>query len=718
MATINAIFAPVIGPATWGLIHFLWQGSLVALFLAVALVFQGRTSAAVRYRTACFALVLMVTAPVVTALTYQSPDIDRMPGSAVVSDIASIQPASNVETGPVTGGGLDTLKSRFSVMATVEQLSPWIFALWLLGVLALAVIHTAGWRRAQRIKKTGVQPVSAHWQEITTRLCRQMGIKRAVSFAISAIVEVPTVIGWLSPVVLIPVSAFTGLTQEQLRYLLAHEIAHVRRRDYLVNLLQVIAETLLFFHPAVWWVSKQIRTERENCCDDVAVGVCNSRLGYARALVRLEEIRCYQTGFAMRADGGSLVSRIQRLTGGNSMSIHQNKPWLAGLCLATLLIVGGAALSLAVDRSGDKKAEGQSSASVDRGGEYATRSEDFDVEGKWEIEGLTDVLLMQVSVRERGNHWNMTFEFDKEEFTGLDYGEDDQFELHRDAGSFYFRGDFEGSGRDLEGYGKFGFVPDYDFAKEIGLRKTRDHELMILAAKDVGTEYIKEMEKLGYDNLDGDELVRMAIHGVSIDYVKEMKKAGYEADPDELVKWRIHGVSPEFAREMADAGFDTDSADQLVKYRIHGVDPEFVHEMTELGITHMDPDDPVKMKIHGVSPEFVHGMHTAGYGSLDVDELVAWRIHGVSPEYVTAMKEAGVKDMRTRDLQKMRIHGVTPSFVRELNELGYTDVDVDDLVRMQIHGVTASYIKRIQDKTTEDPSIDDLVKMKIHGIHL
>ena len=702
MTMIESVFAPVIGPATWGLIHFLWQGSLVALVLAVALVFQGQKRAAVRYRTACIALVLMVALPVFTALTYQTPHFDLTPASSVAPDFAHSDPASKLVAGTSAGEQISGNKSNFSLQVTVDRLRPWIFSLWLIGVFALALVHTSGWRRAQRIKKTGIQPVSAQWQEITARLCRQMGINRAVSFAMSAMVEVPTVIGWLSPVVLIPVTAFTGLTQEQLRYLLAHELAHVKRRDYLINLLQVIAETVLFFHPAVWWVSKQIRTERENCCDDVAVDVCHSRIGYARALVRLEEIRCYQSEFAIRADGGSLVSRIRRLTGGNSMSIHQNKPWLAGLCLAALLVVGGAALTLAVDR----------------GGEYATKSEEFEVEGKWELEGLTDVLLMQVRVRERGNRWNMTFEFEEKDFTGLDYGEGDQFELHRDAGSFYFRGDFEGSGGDLEGYGKFGFVPDQDFAKEIGLRKARDHELLILAAKDVGAEYIKEMEKLGYDDLNGDDLVRMAIHGVSIDYVKEMKKAGYEADPDELVKWRIHGVSPEFAREMAEAGFDTDSADQLVKYRIHDVSPEFVHEMTELGVTHMSQDDVVKMKIHGVSAEYIHGMHEAGYENLDVDELIAWRIHGVSPEYVSAMKEAGVKHMRARDLKKMRIHGVSPSFVRDLNEMGYTDVDVGDLVRMRIHGVSSSYIRNILDKTTEDPSVDDLIKLKIHGIHL
>jgi len=105
-----------------------------------------------------------------------------------------------------------------------------------------------------------------------------------VRLLISALVQVPTVIGWLRPVVLVPVGALSGLPAEYLEALLLHELAHVRRHDYLVNILQSVAEALLFYHPAVWWVSGHIRAERELCCDDVAVAVSGDALTYARAL--------------------------------------------------------------------------------------------------------------------------------------------------------------------------------------------------------------------------------------------------------------------------------------------------------------------------------------------------------------------------------------------------------------------------------------------------
>ena len=129
----------------------------------------------------------------------------------------------------------------------------------------------------------------------------------------SAVAQTPAVIGWIRPVVLLPASALSGLEPGQIEALLAHELAHIRRHDYLVNLLQTAVETLLFYHPAVWWVGRQMRAERENCCDDLAVAVCGDALVYARALTELEQIRIAAPRLAMAANDGSLLNRVRRL---------------------------------------------------------------------------------------------------------------------------------------------------------------------------------------------------------------------------------------------------------------------------------------------------------------------------------------------------------------------------------------------------------------------
>src|SRR6185369_12620027 len=124
--------------------------------------------------------------------------------------------------------------------------------------------------------------------------------------------------GWMRPAILLPASTLSGLSVAQIEAILAHELAHIRRHDYIVNLLQCVIETLLFYHPAVWWVSRRVRDERELCCDDMAVQAVGDRVGYARALCELERLRAATPQLAMAANGGSLLTRIARLLGAPS----------------------------------------------------------------------------------------------------------------------------------------------------------------------------------------------------------------------------------------------------------------------------------------------------------------------------------------------------------------------------------------------------------------
>jgi type II secretory pathway component GspD/PulD (secretin) len=161
-------------------------------------------------------------------------------------------------------------------------------------------------------------------------------------------VEVPTVIGWLRPVILLPAGCLLGLSAAQLEAILAHELAHIRRHDYLVNLLQNVVETLLFYHPAVWWVSRRIREERENCCDDLAVEICGDRVTYARALATLEELRHAPGQLALAAAGAPLLQRIRRLAGKSGARASRPGWPLAGI--VALLIVFAVAMGLRGNR--------------------------------------------------------------------------------------------------------------------------------------------------------------------------------------------------------------------------------------------------------------------------------------------------------------------------------------------------------------------------------
>jgi hypothetical protein len=188
---------------------------------------------------------------------------------------------------------------------------------WAVGVALLSVLNLGGWVAVQRLKVLGTRPVGAEITATAEKLARRLKLARPVRVLQSLLAETPVVIGWLRPVVLLPVSVITGLLPAQLEAVLAHELAHIRRHDYLVNLFQVAVETLLFYHPAAWWMSRRIRLEREQCCDDVAVTISGDRYVYVESLAALEEVRTSGV-LAVSASGSGrsqLLIRIQRLLG-------------------------------------------------------------------------------------------------------------------------------------------------------------------------------------------------------------------------------------------------------------------------------------------------------------------------------------------------------------------------------------------------------------------
>ncbi len=173
-------------------------------------------------------------------------------------------------------------------------------------------MESCWWERLLRKQYT---EISDELLELAVSLQEKMGITRMVRYCKSIHVDAPTVAGWLRPVVLLPVTSLTGLNEEQIRAILAHELAHIKRYDAFVNLFQVAVETLLFYHPAVWWMGKRIREERENCCDDAAVAFCGSPLSYAQALARLAESRVGSAigdGSQSRATGGTRRAVVGR----------------------------------------------------------------------------------------------------------------------------------------------------------------------------------------------------------------------------------------------------------------------------------------------------------------------------------------------------------------------------------------------------------------------
>jgi beta-lactamase regulating signal transducer with metallopeptidase domain len=348
---------PAARAVAWALLQFVWQGALIGIVVALGLAALRRSAPDVRYVVAAVGLALMLTVPVVTAVqTWQSGRPSEPDTPILVTGAVSVERT----TAPQTGSASREAESRAAPLAAAADAprpfdwTPWqpaLLIVWLCGVLVLTLRLLTGWVWVQRMKAEGTAPARQHWVDIASRLCRYLHIRRDVRLLESTRVDVPTVIGWLKPVVLLPATAMSGLAPSQLEAILAHELAHVRRHDYLVNLLQTLVETLLFYHPAVWWLSHRIRVEREHCCDDLAVSLCGDPYAYAQALADLEERRGTSGRLVLAVNGGPLLARVRRLLGAPSHA-GACPAWVAGTAAALLvatIVAGVLAQDLAQD---------------------------------------------------------------------------------------------------------------------------------------------------------------------------------------------------------------------------------------------------------------------------------------------------------------------------------------------------------------------------------
>src|SRR2546425_119557 len=331
----------------WALVDSLWQDALAAAGLAALLALVPVRAARIRYAFATLTLALMLALPLATAV--------RLSGtSPQISDMVTA-------TSPVT----PTAPVADRIRAALEPALPWAVLGWFGGVVALSLRLASGWLVTRQLGRVGTSSVPDACREAVARLAARLRIRRPLRVLESAVVQVPAVIGWLRPVILLPASALTGLTPLQLDALLAHELAHVRRYDYLVNLIQSAIETLLFYHPAVWWASQQVREEREHCCDDRAVVVCGDAHLYATALLGMERLRVATPGFALAAAGrgGSLMGRIRRLVAPAQTEIFPR--WMAGVIAVTLALGGGAHLALGTAAPAPSDGAGMRTATLD-----------------------------------------------------------------------------------------------------------------------------------------------------------------------------------------------------------------------------------------------------------------------------------------------------------------------------------------------------------------
>jgi beta-lactamase regulating signal transducer with metallopeptidase domain len=643
-------------PLGLALLHFFWQGAALAALAALALTLA--RSASTRYVLGVIFLAAMVAAPAVTFLIVRG----QQPRSLAISAGSNVAAFSASRHAAVRGGSHPALPrpaSEKPYLVLVEA--------WFLGVLLLSLRTAGGVVALERLRRRTSLPLSAELIERCLALQRRMGLSRYIQYFQSVHLDAPAVIGWIRPVVLLPISALTGLSEAQLTAVLAHELAHIRRHDAFVNLFQVAAESLLFYHPAVWWLSKRIRTERENCCDDAAIAICGSPLEFARALTLMEEWRA-TPALAMAANRAPLAHRVRRLLGVPSRASSMRAANLAAgvLCLSVALVAGNAFLDLA-----------RASVTVPRqSAPQATKAANGDllivVHGvKPAPEEASPALAPANSQQQPTPKTAPAPQPAPQAEVHESY-----FDALKAAGYDHLSAD------ELVGMKIQGVTPAYirGILAE-GLKPSGD-ELIGMKVQGITPEYIHEMRASGL-KLDVDELIGMKVQGITPEYFRQMKELGLKADADNLIGMKVQGITPEYVREMRATGVKTDS-DELIGMKVQGITPEYVKAMKDLGIK-PDADSLIGMKVQGITPEYIREIRATGINP-DADQLIGMKVQGVTPEYVKTLQAAGLQ-LDPDDVISAKVSGVTPEFIREVQSHGFKNLDIEKLIELKHAGV-------------------------------
>ena len=338
----NFIPEEVVTAIGWTIFHSIWQGIVVAIFLGASILLTSKKSARLRYNISVVALITMFVLSAATFLKYyDTPEAFSKENITVVPSGNSNVQVNNSEFSPVFGKP----KINFTVFAKTyfnNHLSL-IVSAWLIGFLFFSFRFAGGLLHIQKLKSVGLNKIGNNWSNRAKELADKIHLKNVVGIYESAQVKVPAAIGYLKPIILLPIGIICNLPQDQVEAILVHELAHIKRYDYLVKLFQSFIETIFFYHPVVWIISSTINSERENCCDDIAVQVCGNSLSYSKALYNLQQIRSKETELVLAAIGkkNQLYRRIIRMNTNNTTIAYGVR-----FAAFTVLLIAMAAVSI------------------------------------------------------------------------------------------------------------------------------------------------------------------------------------------------------------------------------------------------------------------------------------------------------------------------------------------------------------------------------------
>lgn len=340
----------IIRAVSWTLLHSLWQGVLLSLIAAFIMLFTKKASPSLRYNLLSAALVVFITGMAVTFITQLVHATETAQTSVIpASQINSAQPSANLIAGKTELSIINKAVGFLNVNAG------WIVFTWLLIIGYKFIQLSSGLYNMHQLKKKQVSSPGEYWNKRITELCEQLQVNKKVQLLQSNIIRIPAVIGYFKPVILFPAAMLTAMSLQEVEAVLVHELGHIRRRDFLVNFLQNMVEIVFFFNPAVLWVSSLIKTERENCCDDIAVNYTANKQDYIKALITFQQFSQpanQQLAVAFSGEKNHLLTRVKRILYKNNKTLNnmEKKFLSAGIVLVSICFLTFVSLKAQVNK--------------------------------------------------------------------------------------------------------------------------------------------------------------------------------------------------------------------------------------------------------------------------------------------------------------------------------------------------------------------------------
>jgi beta-lactamase regulating signal transducer with metallopeptidase domain len=515
--------------------------------------------------------------------------------------------------------------------ARAERVLPWVDGVWMLGVLLLALRALGGWWQLENLRRRALGMVPDELERGFKRICEQVQVGRWVALRVSSEVISPLAMGVWRATVILPVSAVLGMPMEELEAVLAHELGHIRRWDYLCNLFQTAVESVLFFHPAVWSLSRTVRERREVCCDEIAVRSCAGATVYARALLRLEEQRTVELRLAMALGGchGSLLRRVKQVLG-EGMAMESRitsgvRVAAAGAVVAALLL-------------GPKLTEAVAAP----------------------IAGASHPVLARVLAT-----------------------------LPRQVTPQMLAAKPRVVATPMAAAHVAVFVQQGDSKTELG-----ESAPIAAPEPRVRVEPLVSTKVNVNVDFSPMQASQQAAGGTTpskgMAYLDEMRAAGYPLDLNNdlntLVALKSISVTPEYAKSMGAVGLGKPTAHELIALKSMGITPEYLGALKQSGLGPKDLHEAIALKSMGVTPEYAAAMKQKGFGDLSVHQLIALKSQGMTPEYAGWLKQQ-FPQATVQELHRAAIFHLDEKFVAQAKTHGFDGRDLDKLLRLKMSGL-------------------------------